>query len=99
MWQALIHALGIDYGAPYGKWVPYDFWSGFGSDISEFALAISLVGVLYALLRRHNCHVHGCWRIGRHKVDGTEYVVCRRHHPTGAPTHEEVLQAHKEAQQ
>ena len=50
----------------------------------------------YALLRKHNCHVKGCWRIGRHPVDGTHFITCLHHHPRDAPpTHDEVLQAHE----
>jgi hypothetical protein len=59
----------------------YNFWSGFGSDLGEVALA----GALAGMLRRHNCHQRRCWRIGRHKLadpaTGLEYLLCRRHHP------------------
>lgn len=57
---------------PTGHWVI--FWSGFGSCLTEFAI----FGVVY---HRLNCHQDGCRRIGLHKVEGTPYVVCRRHHP------------------
>jgi nitrite reductase/ring-hydroxylating ferredoxin subunit len=60
----------------------YNFWSGIGSDITEFAV----LGWLYAFLRKHNCHAKGCPRIGRHAVSGTDYVVCRKHHPDDSPT-------------
>lgn len=82
----LPHVLGIDdESGPFYAW-----WSGAGSDISELVL----LGGLYALLRKHNCHVHRCWRIGRLpvEIDGASYVVCRRHHPRGAPTHEDLRQ-------
>lgn len=82
------HVLGLDNLS--GPW--YGFWSGFGSDITEFAI----VGALIGMLRKHNCHVHGCPRIGRLKVEGTDYVVCRRHHPDGAPSHAHVLRLHHE---
>lgn len=52
----------------------YAFWSGFGSDISELAI----VGAVLGGYRKHNCHSKGCWRIGRHVVDGTPW--CDRHH-------------------
>ena len=52
----------------------YLWWSGFGADLQIFA-------ALAVFLRRHNCHEPGCWRLGRHPIDGTPYVVCRRHHP------------------
>jgi len=66
----LLHILGIDDVS--GRW--YGFWSGFGSDISE----IALLGGLYGLARKHQCHQHHCWRIGRHTVDGSPW--CDRHH-------------------
>lgn len=56
-----------------GHW--YAFWSGFGSCLSEF----SILGLVF---HHFNCHARGCWRIGHHKVDGTPYTVCRKHHPT-----------------
>lgn len=51
---------------------PYGFWSGFGSDIGEMAIA----GAIYKKL---NCHQPGCWRIGLHPHG--HLVLCRRHHP------------------
>jgi hypothetical protein len=72
----LEHFLGMDMSGD-----PYGFWSGFGSDLSELAI----FGALLAMVRKHNCHVHGCWRIGRFPVDGTTWTVCRRHHPDDPP--------------
>jgi len=81
----LMHILGLDNGSG----VPYLAWSGPGADLGEFAI----VGSLIAGVRHHNCHVHGCWRVGRHPVAGTGYVVCRRHHPDGAPTAADIREA------
>lgn len=80
------HLLGIDNGA--GPW--YLWWSGFGSDLGE----LTILGALASLYWKHTCHVDRCWRLGRHPVEGTGYQVCRRHHPRGAPSHEDVLDAH-----
>lgn len=55
----------------------YAFWSGVGSDIGELAI----VGALWSLVRQKNCHTHGCWRIGKHPVEGTPFTVCKHHHP------------------
>ena len=56
---------------------------------------IGAVAAGYALLRKHNCHVSGCWRIGRHPVEGTTYITCHHHHPRARPpSHSEVLDAH-----
>ena len=38
-------------------------------------------GGQYAVVRKHNCHQPWCWRVGRYPVEGTEFVVCRHHHP------------------
>jgi hypothetical protein len=81
----LPHILGLDNGA--GGW--YLFWSGFGANFGELAIA----GGLLAIVRRHNCEVHRCWRLGRHKT-GAGHMVCRRHHPDGHLTAEQVTAAH-----
>jgi hypothetical protein len=95
-WLAL-HT-GIINGGP-DKY--YNFWSGFGSDLGEATL-ISAVGIgVYTGVRKVNCHTKGCWRIGRHHLDGTPYVLCRHHHP-GVPSkgasHEHILEQHRRFQ-
>lgn len=77
------HLLGLDDGSG----TAYLFWSGIGADLSELAI----VGALIGLLRKHNCHVRRCWRIGRFPVD--TFTVCGRHKPGDAPTAEEVEDA------
>lgn len=81
----LAHVLGLDDAS--GRW--YAWWSGAGSDLGELALT----GGVLAVVRRHTCHVHRCWRVGRHPVAGTGHVVCRRHHPDGAPTAADIREA------
>lgn len=51
----------------------YQFWSGIGSDLSE----VTLFGALMTAYYHHNCHVKGCLRWGKHKVDGSPY--CSKH--------------------
>lgn len=58
--------------ADNGRW--YGFWSGFGSDLTEFAI----LGIVY---NRLICHEQGCYRIGRHHLTGTPLTLCRKHHP------------------
>jgi hypothetical protein len=56
------------------------FWSGFGSDVGEFAI----FGALFAQYKRHTCnvsHPRFCWRPGIHPVAGTPYRACGKHHP------------------
>jgi len=50
-----------------------------------------LLAITGSLLRKHNCHVHRCWRLGRHQVEGTAHVVCRKHHPDGHLTAGDVI--------
>ena len=69
---------GILKGGPD---VYYNFWSGFGSDLGEVTLISAVLVGVYTGVRRVNCHTRGCWRIGRHHLDGTPYVLCRHHHP------------------
>ena len=80
----------------------YNFWSGIGSDLGEATL-ISAVGIgVYTGVRRVNCHTKGCWRIGKHRLDGTPYVLCRHHHP-GVPSkgasHQHILEQHRRYQE
>lgn len=83
----LPHVLGVDDVS--GRW--YAFWSGFGGILERLLELLVLAGIL---LRKHNCHQHGCWRLGRHPVAGTAFVVCARHHPRGAPTAQRIQDAH-----
>ena len=78
------HLLGTD-GGPW-----YDFWSGLGADIGGLAF----VGAAFGLYRKHNCHVHRCWRIAKQQVIGTSWVVCHHHHPEGRPSAAQVAQVH-----
>ena len=96
MWNPILYFFGIHFYGSTSQW--YNFWSGFGSDIAEFSILAGFV----AVYRKHNCHVKGCWRLQRHKVDGTPYVVCRKHHPgiaDTAPSAEDVRLAHQAAHQ
>ena len=98
-WLAL-HT-GIIHGGPDQY---YNFWSGFGSDLGEATLISAVAIGVYTGVRKVNCHTKGCWRIGRHPLEGTPYVLCRHHHPhvpSGGATHEHILEQHrryKEAQ-
>jgi hypothetical protein len=67
-WLA-VHTGTVNEGGPF-----YGFWSGIGSDIGE----VAILGGVISLYRKHSCHTSGCWRIGKHTVDGTPW--CSRHH-------------------
>lgn len=88
LWWWFLHLTGADNvsGTFYG------FWSGFGSDLGE----IAIVGGLVSIYRKHTCEVAGCWRLQRHRTEGG-HIVCRRHHPDGEPSAEDVHRLHREA--
>lgn len=79
LWHLFLHLTGSDNVS--GPW--YGFWSGFGSDLTEFAL----LGGAISIYHQHNCSVKGCPRLAHHTVDGTTYRTCHRH---------ATLQDHKE---
>jgi hypothetical protein len=60
--------------AEAGTW--YGFWSGFGGSIPDFLI----LGSIATIYRHHNCHVKGCFRLGK-AVEGTPYIACPTHHP------------------
>jgi hypothetical protein len=69
----LLTFLGITNGS--GRW--YLWWSGIVGDIGLF-------GGGWLIYRKHNCHVHHCWRISRH-VTPEGHAVCHTHNPAGVP--------------
>ncbi len=88
--SVILHVVGnylYAFFGLFGSGAAYAFWSGPGSDISELAVAGTIVG----LLRSRNCEIHGCWRIGRH-MSAANQRLCRKHHPE---EHLTVEQAHK----
>jgi hypothetical protein len=90
-WTA-IHIGSINESGPF-----YGFWSGFGSDISEFAIAVGI----YTGVRKVNCHSWRCWRIGHHPLEGTPYHLCKKHHPDvpkGGAKIEDILAQYKKYQ-
>lgn len=84
MWNWVLHIFGVDDVS--GKW--YAFWSGIAGDVSSFVVIFGA----FSLLRRHNCHVKSCHRVGRFTVPNQNggYLVCAKHHPTGAPSAAEL---------
>jgi hypothetical protein len=71
----------------------YLFYSGLGSDLTEFGILLAL----FQWYRKSQCHVTGCHKLGLHHVEGTPFVTCRRHHPDEALTAEHVKAAHRKA--
>lgn len=90
----MLHALAVWFGLTNGSGRAYLFWSGIGSDLGELAI----LGGAWAVLRKHNCHVKGCWRVQRVPVPGGDgLITCWRHHPAhdGAPTAAHVNVLHR----
>lgn len=52
----------------------YGIVSGWLGDVGLFA------GIII-YLRHKNCHVKGCYRLGKHQVANGKYTVCAVHHP------------------
>jgi hypothetical protein len=90
-WTA-IHIGSVNESGPF-----YGFWSGFGSDISEFAIAVGI----YTGVRKVNCHSLRCWLIGHHPLEGTPYHLCKLHHPDvpkGGAKLDDILAQYKKYQ-
>ena len=86
-WLA-IHTGTLNESGPY-----YGFWSGFGSDLGE----ISLLGGMLMAYKHLQCHDMNCRRFGFHHIGGTPFKTCKRHHPTGGNTVDQIHAAHREA--
>jgi hypothetical protein len=81
------HLLGLDGQGGYY------FWSGIAQGVGS----VGLLGGAYALYRKHTCHVGHCHRLAKQKIDGSEWMVCHKHHPAGEATVEKIA-AHLERQ-
>ncbi len=85
LWHFLVHWTGSDYGTTYGRFIPYDFLSGF------FGGSAFLTATL-VLWRAHTCHrFWWCWRHPFFQVEGSPYKLCRRHYPKDTPSVAEVV--------
>jgi hypothetical protein len=54
IWQWILNFTGVNYSQNSFATHMYNFWSGFGGDISEFAI----VGTLITIYRHHLKHPH-----------------------------------------
>ncbi len=93
----LVHFFGCDYGAAYGHFVIYDFWSGIAG--SSFVGLVVFGGTWYL---HHTCHSSlRCLRWGRYEAAGGMFKLCRHHHPDlcGQRPHRELIERlHREHQ-
>jgi hypothetical protein len=89
-----VHTGTINESGPY-----YGFWSGFGSDLEEFGILGGISAAIYQLVKKHNCHEPGCWRIGQYPAADGQFMLCYSHHPDfqgRKPTHELIERLHRE---
>jgi len=104
-------ALWVVHANPVGHWLEvhtgtvnepgpyYGFWSGFGSDLTEFAVIGTIATGVYQLVKKYNCHYPGCWRVGNHQAAGGQFSLCYRHHPDyqgKKPNAELIQRLHRE---
>jgi len=92
-WLA-VHTGTVNEPGPY-----YGFWSGFGSDLTEFGIIGAIATGVYQLVKKYNCHYPGCWRVGNHPAAGGEFSLCYLHHPDyqgKKPTQELIERLHRE---
>jgi hypothetical protein len=93
------HWLQVHTGTVNEPGAYYGFWSGFGSDLTEFAIIGTIATGVYQLVKKYNCHYPGCWRVGNHPAAGGQFSLCYRHHPDyqgKKPSHELIQRLHRE---
>ena len=95
-WWIEVHTGTVNESGPY-----YGFWSGFGSDIGEYTLAIGVFANLFHVVALNNCHVggpwpRGCWLPAWHdvEVNGHKYRVCHKHAGKPILQHSDELGLH-----
>lgn len=74
LYAAVWHTWGLLFGLgvhPYPAGTPwtYQLWSGFVPALT----VLSLLGTLFSLYHLRNCHRDGCWRLGKHTVNGSPW--------------------------
>lgn len=92
---AAVHTGSVNWpGSPPN----YPFWSGFGSDLGEYALVGTFLGHLALLWRVHTCHGRWwCWRHPHFELAGSPYKLCAVHHPDDQPTVRQAIQQYNRA--
>lgn len=84
-----VHTGTINESGPY-----YGFFSGFGSDLGEYAIIVSLFHAYY----RTTCHEPSCFWPGHIMADG-HTRSCWHHNPEGRPKRGHVARKHAEHQE
>jgi|SRR5215469_6938439 len=91
-WWCEVHFGVVNEAGPY-----YGFWSGFGSDLGEYALLTTFFSQFSLMWKVHTCHGYWwCWRHPLFELAGSPYKVCHKHHPEDQLTAKQALARHKE---
>ena len=72
--------LGLPHWVHWADHGGYNFVSG---PLADITLGTAFVSWLILFLRKHNCHVHRCWRLAWHPHPVHGHPVCKPHHPHG----------------
>jgi len=75
-------ALGI-WPVPQGTPWTYQLESGFIPALT----VLTLLGAVTSMWHVHNCHMDGCWRLGKHRINGTPW--CGKHQHLARPERSE----------
>lgn len=93
-WWIEVHTGTVNEPGPF-----YGFFSGFGSDLGEYAILTAVSHGVYLHWKSINCHDPACWRVARYPLAGGQYKVCARHHPDGPPQRHHIHAAHRAHQE
>lgn len=75
-WWFEVHSGTTNEPGPY-----YGFFSGFGSDLGEYAILVGVAQGVYLHWKHINCHAPGCPRVGRFNDASGQFKFCHHHHP------------------
>jgi len=92
-WWIEIHTGTVNEPGPY-----YGFFSGFGSDLGEYAIVVGVEHTAYMNWKHLNCHDPHCLWIGRYPDASGQFRYCHRHHPDFGgkpPTREHMYRVHR----
>jgi hypothetical protein len=85
-WDMAAHWLGWrfamgDWPVPDGTPWTYQLESGFIPALTVLSLLTAILGTYHL----HNCHSARCWRLGKHRINGSPW--CSRHEDEGRQAH------------
>lgn len=93
-WWIEVHTGTVNEPGPY-----YGFFSGFGSDLGEYAILTAVAHGVYLHWSHINCHEPRCLWVGKYPAADGAFKYCHRHHPDFGgkpPTREHIHQRHSE---